>query len=194
MKLTVHLLIALLAALALAASASAKELKSAQVCGLGDQCAPLDDRNGANAITNFTSPSPPPPTAPYYRLEFVYGEPGSPDHNAFSHLFVLSKNLVAAGGETPGTIIWFPVSGAALDVIRDAVGDIRPYAAPAAWPKSIDDPIFTPTSNPKPAPVNDDGTNWTPWLVGAAAILLALAAGAFFARRMRVRRPRTVSP
>ena|SRR5215210_567926 len=193
MKLTVHLFIALIAALALAASASAKELKSAQVCGVDDQCAPLQDRDGTNAITNFTSPSPPPPTAPYYRLDFVYGEAGGPDINAFSHLFVPSKNLVAAGGETAGTIVWFPVSGAALEVIRNAAADLQPYAAPVAWPSSIDDPIFTPTTNPKPSPVGEAARDWTPWLVGAAAILLALAAGGLLARRMRVRRPRTVS-
>jgi hypothetical protein len=186
------LLILGLVSLALAAPASAKELTSAQVCGSGDECAPLNDRRTAESITDYGSASPPPPKAPYYRLDFVYND-GGVDRNAFSNLFVPSRNLVATGGPTADSIAWYPVSGAALELIRKAAADLEPYATPAAWPRSIDDPIFTPSPMTRAAAA-DDATNWTPWLVAIAALFLALAAGGLLARRLRVRGPRTASP
>jgi hypothetical protein len=197
MKLSVHLLLALftglvlsVASLAVAAAASAKELKSAQVCGLDEECAPMRDRSGVESITNFSSPSQPPPTAPYFRLDFVYGEPGSPDRNAFSHLYVPSRDLVAAGGEVAGTIVWFPVTSAGLAAIRGATAGLKPFAAPSAWPSSIDDPMFRPSPT---SPVAGDARDWTPWLLAAAALLAAAGSGGVLARRLRIRRPKAAS-
>jgi hypothetical protein len=191
MRLTSHLLVALVASLALsaaalvvAAAASAKELKSPQVCGLDETCAPMRDRGAVESITNFSSPSKPPPTAPYYRLDFVYESPDGRDHNAFSHLFVPSRNLIAAGGEVEGTIVWFAVTGDGLALIRRSMTNLNPFAAPANWPKSIDDPMFRPG---RPKPAQSGGRDWTPWLVGLGAVLLALGAAAVLARRLRLR-------
>lgn len=186
-RLAAHFLLVLAAALALAATASAKEIQTAQACG-PDQCGDLDKDGTMLILNSGGSVSQPPPTAEYYRLDFVFAEPGTPDHNAFSHLFVPSTGLVGFGDETGG-VAWFPIYGQALDTIRQATRDVQPFAAPAAWPTSIDDPIFSPGEPSSPAPAN--GTNWRPWAVGLGLVLLALAVGALLARRTRVRRPTT---
>jgi hypothetical protein len=186
-RLAAHFLLVVVAALALAATASAKEIQTAQACG-PDQCGDLDKDGTMLILNSGGSVSQPPPTAEYYRLDFVFAEPGTPDHNAFSHLFVPSKGLVAFGDENGG-VAWFPIYGQALDTVRQATRDVQPFAAPAAWPTSIDDPIFKLPVTASAAP--SDGTTWRPWAVGIALALLALAVGALLARRTRVRRPET---
>jgi hypothetical protein len=187
-RLATNLLLVLATALALASTAAAKELSTAQACGPADDCAAVDKDGAMLLLNSGGSVSQPPPTAEYYRLDFVLAEPGSNDRNAFSHLFVPSKGLVGFGDETGG-VAWFPVYGQALDAVRDATRDLEPFSAPAAWPSSIEDPIFTPGRIVSPAP--DSGIDWRPWALATALMLLALAAGALFARRMRVRRPTT---
>jgi hypothetical protein len=192
MKLTA-LLIGIVAALAVASAASAKELTSAQACGIDDECAPLQDlRSAMMILESGGSMSPPPPSAPYYRLDFTI-DTGGPEHHGFSGVYVPSKGLIATGANPNGTINWFPVYGQAMNVIQQAVRDLRPFPAPAAWPNWIGDPVSAPANNPtpKPAPVADEGTNWTPWLVAAGIVLLALTAGGLLARRLRVGRPTT---
>jgi len=186
-RLSGTFLLVLAAALALAAAASAKEIQNAQACG-PDQCGDLDKDGTMLILNSGGSVSQPPPTAAYYRLDFVFAEPGTPDHHAFSHLFVPSKGLVGFGDENGG-VAWFPIYGQALDTVRQATRDVQPFAAPATWPTSIDDPIFMPPTTVSPAPAN--GTDWRPWAVGFALVLLALAVGAVLARRTRVRRPET---
>jgi hypothetical protein len=186
-RLAAHFLLVLAAAMALAATASAKEIQTAQACG-PDQCGDLDKDGTMLILNSGGSVSQPPPTAEYYRLDFVFAEPGTPDHNALSHLFVPSKGLVGFGDENGG-VAWFPIYGQALDTVRQATRDVQPFAAPLAWPTSIGDPIFKPPATVSPAP--SDATNWRPWALGSALVLLVLAAGALLARRTRVRRPET---
>lgn len=186
-RLAAHFLLVLAAAMALAATASAKEIQTAQACG-PDQCGDLDKDGTMLILSSGGSVSQPPPTAEYYRLDFVFAEPGTPDHNAFSHLFVPSKGLVGFGDENGG-VAWFPIYGQALDTVRQATRDVQPFAAPPAWPTSIGDPIFKPPATVTPAA--SDGTNWRPWALGSALVLLVLAVGALLARRTRVRRPET---
>ena len=186
-RLAAHFLLVLAAVLALAGTASAKELQTAQACG-PDQCGGMDDDGSMLILNSGGSVSQPPPTADYYRLDFVFAEPGTPDRHAFSHLYVPSKGLIGFGDENGG-VAWFPVYGQALDTIRQATRDVQPFAAPATWPTSIDDPIFTPGTTSSPAP--EGGTNWQPWALGIALLLVALAAGSVFARRTRIRRPTT---
>lgn len=192
MKLTV-LLIGVVAALALAAGAGAKELTSAEACGVDDECAPIHDLRAAMMILESGgSMSPPPSAAPFYRLDFTI-DIGGPEHHGFSGVYVPSKGLLATGTDESGTVSWYPVYGAAMDVIRQAVRDLEPFPTPAAWPSWIGDPVSRPASEPAPPPaaVADDRADWTPWLIAAGIALLALSCGGFLARRLRLRRPRT---
>jgi hypothetical protein len=113
------LLIAVLAALALGSNATAKELASAQACGKNG-CAVLEDRDVANTILSARgSVSPPPPTADFYVLSFIF-EGGDP--NLFLHYFVPSTGLIAGNKVVPGELMWFPVYDDALAGIRRSCG------------------------------------------------------------------------
>ena len=185
-RLAAVLMLVFATALALASTAAAKELSTAQACGPAGDCAAMDKDGTMLLLNSGGSVSQPPPTAEYYRLDFVFAEPGTSDHNAFSHLFVPSKGLVGFGNEIGG-VAWFPVYGQALDAVRNATRDLSPFAPPEAWPTTIDDPIFTPGATSGRAA--SDGMNWRPWALGAALVLLVLACGAFLSQRTRVRRP-----
>jgi hypothetical protein len=188
-RLVAHFLLVLVAALALASTAAAKELTTAQACGLDGQCEAMDKDGSMLILSSGGSVSQPPPTtAEYYRVDYVFDSPDGREHHSFSHLFVPSTGLVGMGDEVGG-VAWFPVYGQALDTLREATRDLEPFSAPAAWPTSIEDPIFTPGRVVSPAP--DSGIDWRPWALAAGLVLLALAAGAFLARRLRVRRPTT---
>jgi hypothetical protein len=61
--------------------------------------------------------------------------------------------------------------------MEQAARDLEPFAAPAAWPTSYRNPIFSRTPQAK---ASGDGANWLPWLV----VVPAIAAAALFARRL----------
>jgi hypothetical protein len=186
-RLVAPFLLVLAAALALTSTAAAKELTTAQACGLDGQCEAMDKDGSMLILSSGGSVSQPPPTTEaYYRVEYVFDSPDGSEHHSFSHLFVPSTGLVGMGDEVGG-VAWFPVYGHALETLREATRDLQPFSAPAAWPTSIEDPIFTPGRAASPAP--DTGIDWRPWALAAGLVLLALAAGGFLARRMRVRRP-----
>lgn len=184
-KLTVHLLIALIASLALASTATAKNL-TAQACG-DDGCASIGDFGVPRLIlASGGSVAPAPATTEYYVLDFTSAA-GDGEHG-FSTLFVPSKGLVGANAESPGELAWHPIDGAALDAVRDAVRDLGPFAGPARWEGEIKSPERLPFSTPVASDSERDGA---PWLTEAAAVTVALGAGALLARRLRMRRPTT---
>lgn len=167
-------------------AASAKGPVDAQICGESD-CAALDPRVGGMLIVDAGDRvSRIPPTAEFFRVDFTFRSPDGREENSFSHLYVPSRRLMAAGGELPGTIIWFPLIGEPLAVIERAVAELDPYAGPAAWPTSLEDPIVT---QPHASPTG--GRNSRPYVLAACGIL-ALLAAAGFARGMRLRQARTV--
>jgi hypothetical protein len=171
MKPAVHLLATIMAALLVAAPASAKNLTSAQLCG-ADECAPLNDRQSVMTILGGSG-SEPPPTGAYYRFDVTF------ETIAHSYLYVPSTGLVAAEGRI-GDVVWYPARGDARDMLTQAARELEPLAAPAKWPRSFADPIFTPSSQ---TPAGESGS-WTPWLVAAAILVVLLAAAAVFARRI----------
>jgi hypothetical protein len=184
MKLTGRLFLVLVAALALASAASAKEVTNAQACGSGDDCAPLGDQRSVMLILNSGGKiTNPPRLGSYYRLDFVFGVRGSPDYDAFADLYVSSKGLVGSADEF-GHVIWWRVPSPGRAVIEHAITKLQPFSAPAAWPTSTDEPILT----PKPMSVSAGRMKWTPWLFAAVVLLLALGVGGVFARRLHVRR------
>jgi hypothetical protein len=171
MKPTSHLLIALVSglALAVAATASAKSLSSARLCG-PDDCAPLNDTQSVMTILGGGG-SQPPPTDRYYRFDVTFDK-----RVTHSYLYVPSAGLVAAEGPV-ADVVWYPAGVRARDVLARAARNLDPFAAPAQWPASFADPIFTP-STPATA---DESRDWAPWTIGA---LVAIAGAAAFGRRV----------
>ena len=181
----VALVIAVVAGLALAPSAGAKNITKAQACGQ-DECVALQDRQVMEILNSGGSVSKPPPTAPYLRLDFTF-DGGGPNENSFSHLFVPSTGLIGANGETQQALLWFENDGVITERFRQAIRGLEPFAAPSAWPRNLDPP----SRWTKYAPLADDGRNWHPWAFALGAAMIALLLGGLLARRMRVRRPTT---
>jgi hypothetical protein len=177
------LVIAVVAGLALAPSASAKNITLAQACGQ-DECVALQDRQVMEILNSGGSVSKPPSAAPYLRLDFTF-DGGGPNENSFSHIFVPSSGLIGANGETQQALLWFENDGVITERFRQVVRDLEPYPAPNTWPRNLD----APSGWTGYAPLADDATNWRPWAFALGAAMIALSIGGLLARRLRVRRP-----
>ena len=182
-----------IAALMLVSPAAATELESALVCG-SDGCSALTDRPSINRLLRTppkTSTSRTPKTADHYRVEFMFGGPDGPEQHGFSFLYVPAATVFAAGGDTSDELIWFTAPRTPHELVREAVGDLEPFAAPAIWENPNYDPVVIPA---EPGPVAArlaEGRHWTTYAVLTAALLLVLLAAAFLARRTRFRKPTT---
>jgi hypothetical protein len=166
--------------------AAAKNLTRAEVCGQSG-CAELArDKSGDGLIQLRGSEgrelSPPPLPAPYYRLIWEFTPPGGGPSVRNVTLYVLSADLIAAEGMSPGSVEWFGASEAVLDKVRTAIEGLEPFAAPYGWKASL---LAAPQLTPN-APAAES-RDWTRWVLAAALVLLA-AAG-FLSLRLRLRRP-----
>jgi hypothetical protein len=166
------------------AAASAKGPVEAEICGQSD-CVALDSRVGRMLIVDAGDrASRIPPTAEFFRVEFTFRSPDGREENTFSHLYLPSQRLMAAGAELPGALAWFPVVGEPLAAIERAVNELDPYTGPAAWPRSLEDAMVTRT---RASPTGD----WLLYVLAACGILVLISA-AGFARRVRLRQARAV--
>jgi hypothetical protein len=157
------------AALVLAPPAAAKEGGAGyEVCG-PDACASIDHGSDSVVILDSGSESPPPPPGPYYRIDYK-------EQHAVPYYFRPDRQLVGAKLGTNGEISWYRIDGtSALHRLNAATAKLEPYA------------VASTSGGTAP----DTGIDWRPWALAAGLVLLALAAGGFLARRMRVRRPTT---
>jgi hypothetical protein len=179
------LVIAVVAGLALAPAAVAKNITKAQACG-PDECVALQDRQVMEILNSGGSVSKPPPSAPYLRLDFTF-DGGGPNENSFSHLFVPSTGLIGANGETQQALLWFENDGVITERFRQVIRGLEPYPAPNTWPRNLD----APSGWTGYAPLADDAGNWRPWAFALGTAMIALSIGGLLARRMRVRGPTT---
>jgi hypothetical protein len=158
-----------LAALAVASTASAKGSVPGRACG-AESCIALDGGPKSLIILDHDAKRAAPPPAPYYRLHYSAAGVGP-------HYFVTPRFLAVetAGGRA---LQWYALTGTGPDRLRTAIRDLEPYEAPDEWPTRIEVPVET----------RAGGTDAFTWLIGA--LLVAVAAGAVVASRVRVRRPR----
>jgi hypothetical protein len=181
-------LIVVIAALALPASAPAKELRSAQVCG-PDGCTQVEDKQALVAAFEDGGPpsSPPNRSAPFYRVELrIKGDPAV-------ETMLISPKLRRARGFDRTT--WFSIPDRHLATWVRATRDVRPF--PAAKLPNVDPSAPAPTTGGALAPqtyraeplppsrATDEGNDVAWWL--PAVIATALGAGALLllARRRR---------
>jgi hypothetical protein len=160
-----------LVTLAVVSDASAKGSAPSQACG-AKSCKQLDGSPESLIVLDGdarrTSPSP----APYYRIEYAASGVGP-------HYFVPSGSLLAV--ETAGgrALQWYALYGTGPARLRKAIRDLEPYKAPAEWPTRVEARVVA----------RDSGMEASVWLFGG--LLVAVAAGAVVASRVRVRRPKT---
>jgi hypothetical protein len=172
-------IIAVLSALLLAGQASAKEIKSAAVCGASG-CERQAGSPRLQWLAQVGDRAEPPGTAPFYTVSVVVAEPNG-TRATLRSIYVPSKHRVGAKPDGSDTVTWFealPQYAAALDRIAPQV---KPFAA-SRFPSS-------PTSLAPRAVAEPAHRAW-PWIVltAAAGITLLAAAALGLARRGRLGR------
>jgi hypothetical protein len=159
---TLVLAVALLLAAA-PATAAAKEITKAEVCG-PDGCSSVGDRASFALLGEGGPPRTPPTAAPYYDVRITMDEGGQ--DATWSYAAVPARHAIRADD---GTWIEMPAEQSAL-ITKVAAGR-KPY--PAA------DLVGTaPPPDPKPAPSDTDSPLWP-----EGAIIVLIAAGAAFVSR-----------
>jgi len=190
MKLRVPLVLVSALALGVVPTAAAKDLTNAEACG-SSGCATLQRDDKGDGLIALRGPTGPTASAPeraaYYRLSFTFG-PGfdAGPKQTLTTLYVPAANLVGAPGMSPGSVEWFPAPGGVIERVQAAISDLEPYSPPTTWSAALQTPpsvYLVPSS----VTTTSEGRDWTPWLVAAAALILALGGVGFVARRIRPR-------
>ena len=192
------------AALVLVASASAKELTRATICGRHDVCAVIRDPEGLRLVpTGGATSVTVPPAQPYYLLTFRVDHGGRSED--LGVLYLPESNLLAANGVGPGEMVWLPIGNPRSErLMRDAVARIEPHPEPATWPwphglKSTYR-VIPGDALPPPAPSSSQPhalqglrpgeDRFVPVVAVAVAIALGLAAAVLLLRRLAAHEPR----
>jgi LPXTG-motif cell wall-anchored protein len=180
-------LIAATAVAALPATAAAKEVGKATVCG-ADGCQTQNDKKTLiTAVENGGPPtSPPPRNVPFYRVSVhIKGDTGHP----FQLLVAPAARRVRSDGNS-----WFGMDRFALAAWRKVTRGVRPFPAakfpgpePASKPTgSLPPQTYAPALDHPAQVTGGDGTDW--WLIAglaAGALALFAAAAALLTRRRR---------
>ena len=176
--------------LALPATAAAKEVESAQVCG-ATQCRDVDDHDLAMGIISSGDPTPPPKDpVGWYRVKVVFSAEN--ERHTFTLAAVPSTNHMRTYDEVAGRYVWMEMAGEATDAYREVTAGLSPRPASTLRgldqkpPEVIVDEVVEP-----PAPAADEGFPWEWAAGGTAAALLAGTALMTWRRRRgsRLRRP-----
>jgi len=166
--------LALVLALALASQASAKEIRSAKVCGKSD-CRTVKDHKALVALSGGGPPADPPDHAVgWYRARLVV-DTGGGHRDAFSLVVAPAAGMVRSTDEMEQAA-WLPVSKDAVREYRAMTRGLEPFPAerlgglePRRPPKVRVDEVVLPP--------DDGGSSGTPiwaWIAGGAALVGAL--------------------
>jgi hypothetical protein len=110
------------AALIVPATATAKELKEATVCGAGD-CSTVTDKALVGALADGGNPSDPPQAGPFYKVTIVMTA-GDGDHS-FETQMVPSRHAIRGADG-----IWMALPAHAEQALKSAIGDgLEPFPA-----------------------------------------------------------------
>jgi hypothetical protein len=146
-----------------AASAQAKGVSAATVCG-ADGCRDITDQSRLQFFSEGGPPTDPPSTASgWYRVTVTIGAPGAPE-DRFTMAVVTDQRLIRGSDGT-----WMPVSPDAVAAYRSAARGLEPLPPSGLGLK----PSPAPDAAPSP-----DGGGDVPWVLlvlGAAVCLGAIA-------------------
>jgi len=172
--------------LALPATASAKGVGSATVCG-DDDCTKItaahrDGMPPEELMGTIAETDPPPAAAPWFRLRItVRGEPGEQmEPFSFTNVWVPSEGLMRARGEA-GEPVWMIVSPDVQRTLERAARGLEPFPAArltgldAKPPEAQVSEVVLPPERPAVA-ASGGGSTW-PWIAGGVVLLALTAAG-----------------
>ena len=191
------LLLPLLAlVLALPASAGAKEVTGATLCGT-DGCRTTHDRDAASDLANAsTLAGPPKHAAPYYTVRIQVTAEGH-DEMAWTNRWAPTLGVAKAEGEN-GDPVWYELSARGASTLQRMSHGLRPF--PAAGLEPLDGPTpsrpggqlapETTVMAPSAGGGDPGGGHAGTWALGGAAALV-VAGGGVLLIRLRLRRRAT---
>jgi hypothetical protein len=183
-----------LLALAVPASASAKGVERADVCGASG-CSSVDDEQTRYALLGGGEGIDPPKPGPFYRVRVVMRE-GETRHR-FNEDWLPSEHAIRVRGEN-GEPVWMRVLPETERALERATAGTTPY--PASRIGDMGEPI-RPTVDSVFCPAcrtsSDDGGGFPWWIAivaGGAAALLAVSGRFYSTRRRAAARPSGARP
>lgn len=195
-----------IAALAYAAPAAAKELTKITTCGQGDRCASITEADQLRQVPmGGATAVPAPPQQPFYTLQLTIDHGDESDYLLIYYL--PRAELLAANGAEPGTMVWLPITDPqGREILRRATKDLDAFPAPNVWPRELkshyrvipDDQLpaaASPTSaaagpERNAAESADEHTGASVvWLYATVSAGLAVLASLLYARRKHGRVP-----
>ena len=166
------------ALLALPATASAKGVMGATVCGASG-CTAVKDPDQLVYFAEGGDPvEPPAQAAEWYRATLTIGAEGGAQER-FSIALVPDLRLIRGFDEQTDLYTWMPVSEEAASAYRKVAAGLEPF--PAASLKGVE-ATAAPTS---PPPSGDDAGGLPGWALPAALVALASAGLALVLLRAR---------
>jgi hypothetical protein len=174
------------AALAIPATAVAKEIKQANVCG-ASACTTVKDRTLLESLVTDGGVTAAPPAGAFYRVTIVL-DTGDGHSQDFTTVMVPGRDAIQGEDGT-----WMDLPAATKAALLTAAGDLAPLPA-SKLTGAASAPAPRPAAAP-PAPPDDGGLSWFARLMLATPILIA--AGLLISRRRPLalrRRPGPASP
>jgi hypothetical protein len=161
-----------LLALALPATALAKEVSAMKVCG-PSACTTLRDRALLTPlVTNAGPQAATPRPAPFYRVTILVSEPGHGLVGSWKTWYVRSAALFQ-GRDEGNSPYWYAPSERALAYVNDRLAHLEPYAAPRftrieLGTTSVRDPgSYTALFDPRLARATEYADDWKPLTITA---------------------------
>jgi LPXTG-motif cell wall-anchored protein len=184
-----RLVIALSLLLLAPATAGAKGLSNAEVCGTAG-CADITDRAGYGIIDGGGGSVDPPAAQPFVEVNVTFrgdAAPGEP----VPHDTLIFQFAPAAGVIRNEEGVWYEPDAATTVLLRNTASNVSPFPASklARLAPEVTAPAAPATtaaaSAPARAPATDDGTSWLVFAGIAVAALVAAAAVVLTMRRHR---------
>ena len=163
------------------ATAAAKELTQATVCGASG-CNTMAGRAQLAGLPLGGEYPSEPPASPsrYYRVQVTIDHGRAEDR--FSFYWVPAARALAANGDGAGPVAWYPIEGSsALQAVERATQGLEGFPAPKRWPATLE--AFERLSAAAPE-ASSAGRSWLYWLGIAGALAAALGVAAVAASRL----------
>jgi hypothetical protein len=130
------------ATLVVPATAAAKELKEATICGAGD-CSTVTDKALVGALADGGNPTDPPQAGPFYKVTIVMTA-GDGDHSFDTQMVPSRHALRGADG------LWMDLPPGAEAALRSAIGDsLEPFPASRLSGAALPAPARAPAADPR---------------------------------------------